>query len=193
MDTRHTESFEWLKAIVIALLLGILIRQFIFALVIVDGESMLPTLSDRDRMVVNKVTVLFNTPKRFDIVVFHAPSGTDYIKRVIGLPGETIEYKNDTLYVDGKEVDEYFLEPLKKIASNEPIDAKLEPLTPLYEGNQVTEDFRIDAIPDGELFVLGDNRRKSRDSRDIGTIPIEDVIGRATVLFWPLSNMKIAK
>ncbi len=81
MSEGKKESWEWLKAIVVALLLAFLIRQFLFAPVIVDGESMMPTLEHNDRMIVNKIGYMFSEPKRFDIIVFHAPAGKDYIKR----------------------------------------------------------------------------------------------------------------
>lgn len=183
MSEGKKESWEWLKAIVVALVLAFLIRQFLFAPVIVDGESMIPTLEHNDRMIVNKIGYVFGEPKRFDIIVFHAPAGKDYIKRVIGLPGDTIHYQNDTLYVNGEQIDEPYLDELRQ----------------LYSGEAVTGDFQLvdvtgeTIVPEDQLFVLGDNRRHSKDSRDIGTIHIDEVIGRANVVFWPLPNIRIAK
>ncbi len=176
MSKEKKESWEWLKAIVIALILAFVIRHFLFAPVIVDGESMIPTLEHSDRMIVNKISYSFGEPERFDIIVFHAPAGKDYIKRVIGLPGDTIEFKNDILYVNGEAVEEPYLDELKQS----------------YNGERLTRDFSVITVPENELFVLGDNRGRSKDSRDIGTIHIDEVIGKANVVFWPVSNIRIA-
>src|SRR3954469_25046316 len=106
MTKKKNETFEWVKSILGALVIAFIIRSFFFTPIVVDGESMNPTLQDKDRMVVTKI----GEPKRFDIVVFHAPDGRDYIKRVIGLPGDSIEYKNDVLYINGKAYNEPYLE-----------------------------------------------------------------------------------
>src|SRR5690606_9678865 len=99
--TKKSELWEWIKILTIAAALAAVIRFFLFTPIIVDGESMMPTLEDRDRMIVNKLSYKLGDIDRFDIVVFKVSDKKDYIKRVIGLPGEYIEYKNDTLYVDG--------------------------------------------------------------------------------------------
>ncbi|KGA96118.1 signal peptidase I [Alkalihalobacillus alcalophilus ATCC 27647 = CGMCC 1.3604] len=183
MEKENSGSWEWLKAILIALALAFLIRYFLFAPIVVDGESMTPTLQDGDRMIVNKFSYRLFEPERFDIVVFHAPGGKDYIKRIIGLPGDEIEYSSDVLYVNGEPVDEVFLEELKG----------------RYEGERLTNNFTLEdvtnqfVVPEDHLFVLGDNRRHSKDSRDIGTVPYEEVIGKASIIFWPLSEVRIAK
>lgn len=114
MEKQKNEWFEWVKAILIAVALAGGIRYFIFAPIIVEGESMMPTLHNQDRMIVNKMAYKIGEPKRFDIIVFHAEEGKDYIKRVIGLPGDRIEYKNDTLYVNGKPYKEPYLDEEKK-------------------------------------------------------------------------------
>ena len=178
------EVWEWTKALVIALLIAVVVRYFLFTPIVVDGESMMPTLKDGDKMIVNKIGYRFGEPKRFDIVVFHAPEGKDYIKRVIGLPGEHIEYKDDQLYINGEPVDEPYLDEYK---------------SQLTEG-QLTQDFTLqdidpnmDVIPEGYVFVMGDNRRYSKDSRHIGVISEDDIIGKTSIVFWPLSEMKIVK
>ncbi|HEY9576982.1 MAG TPA: signal peptidase I, partial [Pseudobacillus sp.] len=98
MAKEKNEFWEWTKAFLIAIGLAAIIRYFIIAPIVVDGESMMPTLNDGDWMIVNKL----GEPERFDIVVFHAPEHKDYIKRVIGLPGDKVEYKDDKLYINGK-------------------------------------------------------------------------------------------
>ena len=90
---KKSELWEWIKILVIAAVLAAVIRYFLFTPIIVDGESMMPTLEDRDRMIVNKLSYVVGEPDRFDVVVFHASEEKDYIKRVIGLPGEYIDMK----------------------------------------------------------------------------------------------------
>src|SRR5699024_12112392 len=109
MIKKRHELFDWILAMLIALLISIDVRELITSQIILEGPSMEPTLYDRDQIIVNKFNYHFNEPKRFDIVIFHATEEKDYIKRVIGLPGEHVEVKNDQLYIDGKEKDEYFL------------------------------------------------------------------------------------
>lgn len=179
MEKEKSEWREWTKALGIALILVIVIRYFLFAPIVVDGLSMTPTLHNGDRMIVSK----FGTPDRFDIVVFHAPERKDYIKRVIGLPGDKIEYKDDTLYINGKAYEETYLKDSKAA---------------LQEG-LLTDDFTLDEIidqetvPDGEIFVMGDNRRYSKDSRHIGTVPLEEVVGITSVVVWPIKDMGMVK
>ncbi|MBN8207457.1 signal peptidase I [Bacillus sp. NTK071] len=175
------DSWEWIRALVIAFILAGAVRYFIFAPIVVDGESMMPTLQDRDRMIVNKISYNIGDAERFDIVVFEAPEGKDYIKRVIGLPGDTVEYKEDTLYVNGEPIEEPYLEPYKN---------------DLLDGN-LTYDFDLSGVtgqktvPEGQLFVMGDNRQHSKDSRSIGFVPIEKVVGEANVIFWPLNDIQV--
>jgi signal peptidase I len=183
MKKKKNEFWEWTKALLIAVLLAAVIRYFLFAPIVVDGLSMMPTLKDQDRMIVNKLSYKIGEPERFDIIVFHAPENRDYIKRVIGLPGDRIEYKNDTLYVNGKAYEEPYLEEQKK----EIIDG------PLTEPFTLEEIIGQETVPEGHLFVMGDNRRFSKDSRHIGTIPMEDVLGKTSVIYWPMKNIRIVE
>ncbi|OEH93814.1 signal peptidase I [Bacillus solimangrovi] len=177
MTNTKSESREWIKAFIIAIALAAIIRYFLFAPIIVDGESMVPTLQDQDRMIVNKVNYSIGEPQRFDVVVFEATEDEDYIKRVIGLPGDHVAYKDDVLYINGEPIDEPYLDELKKeIEGNLTFDFTLEELT------------GFDVVPDGELFVLGDNRRPSVDSRLIGTIPMDKIIGEAQIVYWPIKD-----
>lgn len=153
-----------------------LLRQFVFMPVVVKGHSMDPTLADGERVIALKNTGV----DRFDIVTFPAPDeeNKNYIKRVIGLPGETIEYKNDVLYVNGKEVDEPYLDQFKE---------------GLTDGGPLTYDFsleQLDAekVPEGEYFVLGDNRRNSKDGRMIGFVSEEKISGNVKFVLWPFSR-----
>ena len=177
------EFWEWSKALLIAFGLAWLIRYFLFTPIVVDGESMLPTLEDGDRMIVNKIGYEVGEPDRYDIVVFHAPEKKDYIKRVIGLPGDTIAYKNDQLYINGKAMPEPYLEPLKN-------DIEEGTLTEDFTLEEITQ---MKTVPEGYVFVMGDNRRYSKDSRIIGVVPMEKIIGSTSFIFWPPNEMGLVK
>ncbi|MGL4820336.1 MAG: signal peptidase I [Bacilli bacterium] len=177
------ELWSWLKTAVVALVLIVVVRSFLFVPIVVDGKSMDPTLHDRERLFLNKIPSHMDNYDRFDIVVFQSPDGSDYIKRIIGLPGDHVAYKNDVLYINGKPVDEPFLEEEKK-AFGEGIltlDFTLEEAT------------GYDRVPEGTVFVLGDNRDESTDSRIIGCIDYKKIKGTASVVFYPFKEVRIAK
>lgn len=174
------ELWEWIKALLIAFAIAAFIRYFLFTPIVVDGDSMMPTLENGDRMIVNKI----GSPERFDIVVFHAPEGKDYIKRVIGVPGDHVEYKDDQLYINGEPIDEPYLDEKKAEIQDGDLtwDFKLQELDPALE-----------EIPEGHYFVMGDNRRFSKDSRHIGIINEKDLIGKTNIIFWPLNEIRIVE
>jgi signal peptidase I len=178
------EVWEWIKALVIAFAVAALIRYFLFTPIVVDGDSMMPTLQDGDRMIVNKIDYKISDPDRFDIVVFHAPEGKDYIKRVIGVPGDYVEYKNDQLYVNGKKYDEPYLDASKA----EVTDGHLTGDFSLNEIPGVNPD--VTEVPEGYILVLGDNRRFSKDSRHIGLVEIDEVVGTTKFIFWPFKDIQ---
>ncbi|WP_108669717.1 signal peptidase I [Peribacillus acanthi] len=183
MKKKKNEVWEWMKALVIAVALAAVIRYFLFAPIVVDGLSMMPTLHHQDRMIVNKIGYTVGEPDRFDIIVFHAPENKDYIKRVIGLPGDKIEYKEDTLFVNGKPYEEPYLDEYKK----QVIDG---PLTEPFTLKEITGE---ETVPEGHLFVMGDNRRFSRDSRHIGVISMDKVLGNTSVVYWPVKDVRIVE
>ncbi|WP_164215039.1 signal peptidase I [Virgibacillus sp. YIM 98842] len=164
-----------------ALVLAFILRAAIFANYSVVGESMQPTLNDGNLLIVNKVIYDLQEAERFDVVVFHANEQDDYVKRVIGTPGDRIEYRNDKLYVNGEYVEEEFLESYKLASSSVPFteDFTLEELTGETE------------VPDGKLFVLGDNRQDSLDSRSFGFIDQETVVGKVGMTYWPLPKASL--
>src|SRR5699024_9977185 len=110
---RGKSRLEWIKAIGIGIVVAIFLRTFFFSIYVVDGESMMPTLQDGNLVIINKLHVLDKTFKRGDIIVFHANKREDYVKRIIGLPGDTIIYRNDVLYLNGKKYDEPYLHKYK--------------------------------------------------------------------------------
>lgn len=149
------EIFPYIVIIVIVLL----VKAFIFTPVIVNGPSMLNTLHDKDIMILDKIGMKLSGIDRFDIVVIQ----TDHnkiIKRIIGLPGETIEYRDNKLYINDKELEDSF-------------------------ANGITYDFEKIEIPKNSYYVLGDNREDSVDSRILGTITKQDILGHATFIIYP--------
>ncbi|HEY4600145.1 MAG TPA: signal peptidase I [Cerasibacillus sp.] len=183
MKKQKSDWFDWIKALLIAVAVAFVIRTFFFIPIIVDGPSMLPTLHDRDQMIVNKFSYRIKEPERFDIVVFHASDKKDFIKRVIGLPGEHVAVIDNVLYIDHEPVEEPFLTELKE---------NMKPYQIL------TEDFRLedlpgayDVIPEHQVLVLGDNRGNSVDSRSIGLISMDQIVGKTSLIYWPMDRMQI--
>lgn len=176
----------WLRGIwrivqtaAIVLVLTFIVREFMFTNYIVYGQSMLPTIKDGERIIVNKIGYELAEPDRFDLIIFHADEDSDYIKRIIGLPGDELYYESDTLYVNGESVEEDFLDAI-----------------PVNGSDVFTDDFTLEnltdehTVPEGHVFVLGDNRKNSVDSRQIGFIPTEEIVGRANITFWPPQNIR---
>lgn len=180
-NKERNELWEWGKALIIAFAVAGIIRFVLFTPIVVDGESMMPTLENDDRMIVNKIGYTVGEPDRYDIIVFHAEKDKDYIKRVIGVPGEHVAYENDQLYINGKAQDEPYLSSIKK-----QLEVGSDELTKDFTLEQLTG---YEVIPEGYVFVLGDNRRNSTDSRIIGLIPIEDIVGSTNYVFWPLDDV----
>ena len=166
--------FDWLVVIAVALLVAFVVRTFVIAHFVVEGESMYSTLDTNDRVFVNKLSYRLHDPNRGDVVVLHQVTGAserDLIKRVIALPGETVEVRNCTVLIDGRVLNEPYLDP--------------EVVTPTDCGG----DYVLDGVvPDDHVFVMGDNRGGSQDSRVIGPISEDDLVGRAFVVFWPQSH-----
>ncbi|WP_171016693.1 signal peptidase I [Pseudalkalibacillus caeni] len=182
METNRNPVWDWIKAFSIAVILAVVIREFLFTNYIVHGESMMPTIQDGNRLIINKIGYNVGNPDRFDLIVFHANEEEDYIKRVIGLPGDTIEYRDDVLYINGKAVEEPYLERYKKQVLN---------------GN-LTENFTLEektgrkVVPEGHLFLLGDNRLHSYDSRHIGFVEMDKVVGKVNLRYWPLEEIDVS-
>jgi signal peptidase I len=136
--------------------------NIISARIRVDGDSMVPTLISGEYVVVNRLSYRLGNPHRGDIIVFHFPRNPaeEYIKRIIGLPGDVIEVMDGSVYINGQPLDERYL------------DVKVN-----YSGKW--------EVPQDQLFVLGDNRNNSSDSHDWGTVPMDYVVGKAVMVYWP--------
>lgn len=194
-STGSALSFLWELPILVfvALVVAVLIKTFLFQAFFIPSGSMIPTLELQDRVLVNKLSYAFGAePDRGDVVVFDNPfiteepeesltekvtrnvaealgmqtgSPEDLIKRVIGVGGDTIEIVDSTVLVNGIAIDE-----------------------PYLSSTSAMPDFGPQVVPEGHVFVMGDNRSRSQDSRRFGAIPVEDVIGRAFVRVWPLDR-----
>lgn len=207
-NSKSKEIFEWIVCILIALIIVVLIKAFVGFPTVVSGASMDSTLKDKQRLWVSRIGIeIHKYPKRGDIITFEAPSTTyvtkasynpddvtaeykndskgigekikssidifgetSFIKRVIGLPGDYVEIKNKSVYLNGQALEEEYL------------DAGT--VTDSAEG------FFLDVVvPDGYVYVLGDNREVSGDSRRFGCIPIDKIEGKAVFRFWPLNKL----
>jgi signal peptidase I len=174
---------EWALVLVIALGAALLIRSFVFQQYYIDGPSMQTTLEPQDRVLVNKLSYRLHDVNRGDVVVFdritvngNDVQHDDLIKRVIGLPGETLEIRGCVVYVDGRAVEEPYL-PDEALAAADPA-----------ERCGRWTDRPAEVIPEGAVFVMGDNRVQSFDSRDFGPIDTDLIRGRAFVVIWPIGS-----
>lgn len=176
MKQEYIDAFwSWVKIFISAGILAFLIKGFIFIPTPVEGNSMKPTLKQNDQIIIEK----FSRVKRFDIVVIDMPNNPTYVKRIIGLPGDSIRYEKDQLYVNGKKIAEPFLKKPNNHSEN---------------AATYTTDFELrdiigrDRLPAGNYLVLGDNRRVSKDSRSFGTVKEKEIIGKALLVYYPFSD-----
>ena len=182
-NKKHTykDSLKELIPYIFIVLTVVLIRTFLITPIKVNGTSMVNTLQDGDTMLLNKISMRINDIKRFQIVVIKTDNSY-LIKRVIGLPGETIKYDIDgnstTLYINGKKVDEYF------------INNKTKLLTCNTDSDICKDGIKI---PNNYYFVMGDNRGNSIDSRIIGLINKKEITGTTKLVIFPFSNFGIVK
>jgi signal peptidase I len=162
-----TFLFDTLETLLLAIILFVGINT-LTARVRVDGFSMQPTLQNGEYVLVNRLAYRFGKPERGDIVVFRFPMNPkeDLIKRVIGLPGEEVTIAHGQVYINGNVLEESYIAA-----------------APGYSGNWT--------VPDGSLFVLGDNRNDSADSHSWGLLPVENVIGKAVLIYWPFTNLTL--
>ncbi len=164
--------FDWTETIVVAFIMALIIRAFFLQVFWIPSGSMEPTLTINDRIVVNKVVYHFREPRRHEVVVFRqvALKGVpkrDLIKRVKGLPGETLEIKDGIVYINGEAIEEK------------------------HPRNQDYMDFGPVEIPPDAYFVMGDNRPASADSRFWGFLPKKNLIGPAFLQIWPITRLSL--
>lgn len=187
-------TFLWC-AIIIAVV--VLLRTFVFSPMKISGHSMDPTLQDGERVICVKNAKI----KRFDIVTLVAPDdpSKDYVKRVIGLPGDKVEMKQDTLYINGKKYKEPYLDNYKAKMKQGTLAAQYdEAYRPAIENTKLfTQNFSLQTldatkgtitVPKDTYFVMGDNRPISKDSRMLGFIPKKNIIGVVEFIYWPLKD-----
>lgn len=168
--------FDFLQGIVVILAIMVMIYLFIMSPQEINGASMEPNFHNKEYILTNKIEYKLHDPKRGDVVIFKSPANKDidYIKRIIGEPGDTVSLKGGSYYVNGVKLTEPYLTPGTYISG----------------GNFLREDSEI-TVPPGKYFVSGDNRGHSSDSREFGTILKEDFIGKAFLRYWPFSEAGI--
>ena len=164
---------EYLLPIIIALAIVVVLRMFVIGMYYVPSGSMIPTLQINDKVIATKFSYQLHEPERGDVVVFKYPvneeQGLDtviYVKRLIGLPGETLEIKNNTVYINGTPLEEDYV-----------------------NSNTNMPDFGPVTIPEGEYFMMGDNRNDSSDSRIWDTVKEEYLVAKAQFIYWPFDHM----
>ncbi|MDP1721976.1 MAG: signal peptidase I [Candidatus Gottesmanbacteria bacterium] len=165
--------FDFLQGIVVILAIMVMIYLFIMSPQEINGASMEPNFHNKEFILTNKIEYKLHDPKRGEVVIFKSPRNKDidYIKRIIGEPGDTVGLKGGNYYVNGTKLDEPYLTPGTYISG----------------GNFLREDSET-IVPKGRYFVSGDNRGHSSDSREFGPIPKEDFIGKAFLRYWPFSE-----
>lgn len=168
------ETISWILTLGSAVIIALCIRGFIFEPVRVDGNSMLDTLHDQELMFVTKFDYIFGEPESGDVIICKYPESTkNYVKRLIGLPGDTLEIKNNTVYRNGEALPETYLTPERNDS-------------PFY-ANMAER-----VLGDNEFFVMGDNRDNSRDSRSSGvdTLTRNQIKGHVRYVFFPFDSMR---
>lgn len=165
--------FDFIKTVLTIIILAVVIRLFVIQPYIVEGQSMEKTFQNNDYLITEKVSYKTREPKRGEVIIFHPPDNPSisYIKRVIGLPGEKVEIKNGSVYINEQILDESYL------SSNE------ETVTGKRDGISVV-------LSKDEYYVFGDNRNHSRDSREIGPVPKSNIISRVWFRLLPISEVK---
>lgn len=171
---------EWVITIAVGVILALLVRAFVAEVYIVPSGSMLDTIQEGDRLLGEKVTYKTSSPKRGDIVTFDDPEkpGTTLIKRVIAVAGDTVDLRNGFVYVNGKKLSESYTEgkpsyPLEQYSST--------------LGEAISYPYKV---PAGHIWVMGDNRTNSLDSRYFGAVSVDSVSSRAVFIFWPFKDAR---
>ncbi len=167
---RKYDNIDFFLYLAVVLIVALSIRLFVFEPVRVDGDSMLPTLFNNERMFVEKVSFYFSDPERGEIIICRYPDESkNCVKRVIALPGERIKISWGTVYINGEPLDESE-----------------------YWNDMIFGDMEEMTVPENSVFVMGDNRNVSKDSRaeSVGPIPYSRIVGRAHFVMWPIKNYR---
>ncbi|MBI2443469.1 MAG: signal peptidase I [Candidatus Levybacteria bacterium] len=175
----YTFLFDTIQTILLAASVFLVIYLFLFRPFEVSGESMFPTFKNGEFILTNLVTLRFNDLKKGDVVVFQAPTDhdKDYIKRVIGVPGDTVEVRSGLVYVNGQQLDE------SQYLGN---DVRTSAGAFLRDGQPVR-------VPDDSYIVMGDNRPHSSDSREWGFLKKDELIGKSFFVYWPPTQMRLVE
>jgi signal peptidase I len=167
-------AVSWFRDLVFSVLIAVVLIVFIYQPVKVEGRSMMPTLTDQERIFINKFTYRFGlgSIERGDTVVFWYPLDTSksYIKRVIGVPGDRVRVDHGQVYVNGSALEEHYVARAHRDPNS-------------------WRDGEEQVVPEGRYFVLGDHRNESSDSRVWGYVPRENIYGKAVFIYWPLREM----
>lgn len=167
------ELFQWVLVIIGAVILAFLIDTFVIVNAQIPSGSMENTIMTGDRVFGNRLAYKFSDPKRFDIIIFKYPDDESqlFIKRIIGLPGETVEIHDGNIYINGSDTS------LEDVDIKEPMEGSFGPYT----------------VPEGCYFVMGDNRNNSRDSRywENTFVSEDEILGKAVLRYWPLNEIKL--
>lgn len=168
---------DFLETIVVALSIFVVVYLFFFQPHEVKGSSMEPNFHDGEYILTDKISYRFRLPKRGEVIILKAPNNPDidYIKRIIGLPGESLKVEDGSVFINGKRLNEPYVSDKTTILGNGFLSS---------EGQQIT-------IPDNYYFVMGDNRPRSSDSREFGPIPRSSIIGKAFIRYWPLPYLGV--
>lgn len=171
---------DFLRMILVAFIILMLVFTFVLRKNTVVGSSMYPTLEDGEHVIVNVAASYLTDIERFDVVVVHSPDNKDlWVKRVIGLPGETISYQDGILYVDKKEIEEPFLD--KNYA---------EQVVKQQQLKTFTQDMAPVTLKDNEYFLMGDNRNNSMDSRSVGPFTRDKIIAKGMLIYSPIDKVR---
>jgi signal peptidase I len=164
----HRELRVWARDLLLAICFAVVIIVFLYQPVTVEGTSMAPLISNQERIFINKLVYKFEAISRGDVVVFWYPNDRtkSFIKRVVGLPGETVEIRQGRVYVDGTPLEEPYILPAYLDSNN----------------------FGPFVVPARQYFVMGDHRDSSNDSRMFGPVPAEYIYGKAVFAYWPMDH-----
>ena len=167
---------DFIETIVVSLAIFAVVYLFLFQPHQVDGRSMEPNFHDKEYILTDKISYRFGEPKRSDVVVFHSPQDEriDFIKRIIGVPGDSLQIKGGNLYINGTKIEENYINDPGQVA----------------QGRFLKEGAKVD-VPAGQFFVMGDNRLHSSDSREWGFVTRDEIVGRAFFRYWPVAQFGV--